>query len=153
MPGLRARSPLGGMREATDGCISRTMFFLFPPPLPASLKLNKQNLLKKKEKQKNEGLQRREKWSSLTAPCRGRGSRGSSATPLLGARLAWAPVDRALLRVQDGPGRWGDPPQATDMGAGPRGTRRPPGTVSERVQSPLRKRGVGSGSNSAPNRH
>ena len=42
MPGLQARSPLGGVRKATDQCISHTLMFLFLyPSLPLSLKINK----------------------------------------------------------------------------------------------------------------
>ena len=55
MPGLRARSPVGGMRKATDWCISHTLMFLalflsfsLLPPLFAnrwikSLKINNSN--------------------------------------------------------------------------------------------------------------
>ena len=45
MPGLQAGSPVGGMQEATDQCLSHTSMFLsLSPFLPFSLKINKQNL-------------------------------------------------------------------------------------------------------------
>ena len=37
MPGFRAGSPVGDMREATDGCFSPSL----SPSLPLSLKVNK----------------------------------------------------------------------------------------------------------------
>ena len=43
MPGLQARSPLGGVGEASDGCISCTLrcTLLLSPSLLLSLKINK----------------------------------------------------------------------------------------------------------------
>ena len=44
MPGLQARSPVGGVQEATNRYISDTLVFLSPslsPFLPLSLKVNK----------------------------------------------------------------------------------------------------------------
>ena len=41
MPGWQARSPAGGVREATDGYLSQmSMFLSLSPSLPLSLKIN-----------------------------------------------------------------------------------------------------------------
>ena len=43
VPGLWARSPVGGVQEATSQCLSPSL----SPCLPISLKINNKNLLKK----------------------------------------------------------------------------------------------------------
>ena len=68
MPGLWARSLVGGMQEATDGCFSRTLmfFYLFLPPF-SSLKINK--IFKNKINNKKFSLKmiRKQTWNSWLA--------------------------------------------------------------------------------------
>ena len=45
MPGVQARSPVGGVWEATDWCISQaSMFLSLPVSFPSPLKINKYNI-------------------------------------------------------------------------------------------------------------
>ena len=50
LPGFWARSPVDGVRETTDCCFSHTYISLplFSPSFPLFLKVNKENLKKKK---------------------------------------------------------------------------------------------------------